>query len=141
MMNSGFQILGLMFAFMMIVLFYRHSIESILKTPKESLLLAIPIVFLGTLFTSFLNLKAFKKKTRNFFLIGIELNCRCKFNIILILIERVNMDLKALKSRHQELEGIIQTSYQNYVPDLRVRRYKKEKLRIKQLLEKEEKAA
>ena len=61
--------------------------------------------------------------------------------MILILIERVNMDLKALKSRHQELEGIIQTSYQNYVPDLRVRRYKKEKLRIKQLLEKEEKAA
>ena len=51
------------------------------------------------------------------------------------------MDLKALKSRHQELEDIIQTSYQNYVPDLRVRRYKKEKLRIKQLLEKEEKAA
>ena len=51
------------------------------------------------------------------------------------------MDLKALKSRHQELEGIIQTSYQNYVPDLRVRRYKKEKLRIKQLLEKEEEAA
>ena len=72
---------------------------------------------------------------------GIELNRSCKFNIILILIERVNMDLKALKSRHQELEGIIQTSYQNYVPDLRVRRYKKEKLRIKQLLEKEEKAA
>jgi len=51
------------------------------------------------------------------------------------------MDLKALKSRHQELESIIQTSYQNYVPDLRVRRYKKEKLRIKQLLEKEQKAA
>ena len=72
---------------------------------------------------------------------GIELKCMCKFNIILILIERVNMDLKALKSRHQELKGIIQTSYQNYVPDLRVRRYKKEKLRIKQLLEKEEKAA
>ena len=47
------------------------------------------------------------------------------------------MDLKALKSRHQELEEIVQTSYQNYMPDDRVRRFKKEKLRIKQLLEKQ----
>ena len=47
------------------------------------------------------------------------------------------MDLKALKSRHQELEEIVQNSYQNYMPDDRVRRFKKEKLRIKELLEKE----
>ena len=47
------------------------------------------------------------------------------------------MDLKALKSRHQELEEIVQTSYQNYMPDDRVRRFKKEKLRVKQLLEKQ----
>ena len=59
MMNSGFQILGLMFALMMIVFFYRHSIESILKTPKESLLLAIPVVFLGILFYFFFKAKGF----------------------------------------------------------------------------------
>ena len=49
------------------------------------------------------------------------------------------MDLKALKSRHQELEDIVQHSYQNYMPDERVRRFKKEKLRIKQILERQEK--
>ena len=48
------------------------------------------------------------------------------------------MDLKALKSRHQELHQIVQNSYQNYMPDERVRRFKKEKLRIKQLLDKHE---
>lgn len=49
------------------------------------------------------------------------------------------MDLKVLKARHQELESIIQKSFQNYVPDIIIQRYKKEKLRIKQLLEKENK--
>ena len=58
-MNSGFQITGLFLAFAMIVFFYRHSIESILKTPKESFLLAIPIVFLGVLFYLFFKLKGF----------------------------------------------------------------------------------
>lgn len=48
------------------------------------------------------------------------------------------MDLKALKSRHQELEEIVQSSYQNYMPDERVRRFKKEKLRVKQMLERRE---
>ena len=48
------------------------------------------------------------------------------------------MDLKALKSRHQELEEIVQSSYQNYMPDERVRRFKKEKLRVKQMLESRE---
>ena len=48
------------------------------------------------------------------------------------------MDLQALKSRHQELEDIVQNSYQNYMPDERVRRFEKEKLRIKQMLEKQE---
>ena len=47
------------------------------------------------------------------------------------------MDLIALKIRHQELESIVQISYQNYLPDERVRLFKKEKLRIKQLLEKQ----
>ena len=48
------------------------------------------------------------------------------------------MDLKALRSRHQELKEIVRTSYQNYIPDERIKKFKKEKLRIKELLEKEE---
>lgn len=47
------------------------------------------------------------------------------------------MDLKELKSRHNELENIIDTGYKNYISDQRLRRFKKEKLRIKQILEKE----
>ena len=49
------------------------------------------------------------------------------------------MDLKELKSRHNELESIIDTGYKNYIPDQRLRRFKKEKLRIKQILDKEDK--
>ena len=47
------------------------------------------------------------------------------------------MDLKELESRHNELENIIDTGYKNYIPDQRLRRFKKEKLRIKQILDKE----
>ena len=46
------------------------------------------------------------------------------------------MDIKQLKSRHKELDEIIELSFKNYVPDLKVRRFKKEKLRIKEQLEK-----
>ena len=49
------------------------------------------------------------------------------------------MNLKELKNRHQALKGIIRQAYKNYVPDLRLRLYKKEKLRIKMLLDKENK--
>ena len=42
------------------------------------------------------------------------------------------MDLKQLKMRHQDLEGIVNAGYKNYIPDDRLRRFKKEKLRIKQ---------
>ena len=48
--------------------------------------------------------------------------------------KRSVMDLKELKSRHQELEGIIKIGFKNYIPDERLRRFKKEKLRIKQIL-------
>ncbi len=47
------------------------------------------------------------------------------------------MDLKELKNRHQALKDIVKQAYKNYVPDLRLRLYKKEKLRIKILLDKE----
>ena len=47
------------------------------------------------------------------------------------------MDLKELKNRHQALKDIVKQAYKNYVPDLRLRLYKKEKLRIKMLLDKE----
>tara|TARA_B100000768_G_C10894153_1_gene214925 strand:+ start:331 stop:489 length:159 start_codon:yes stop_codon:yes gene_type:complete len=46
------------------------------------------------------------------------------------------MDLKELKNRHQALKDIVKQAYKNYVPDSRVRLYKKEKLRIKMLLDK-----
>ena len=46
------------------------------------------------------------------------------------------MDIKQLKSRHKELDEIIELSFRNYVRDLKVRRFKKEKLRIKEQLEK-----
>jgi hypothetical protein len=46
------------------------------------------------------------------------------------------MDLKELKNRHEALKNIVKQAYKNYVPDSRIRLYKKEKLRIKMLLEK-----
>ena len=46
------------------------------------------------------------------------------------------MDIKQLKSRHKELDEIIELSFKNYVPDLKIRKFKKEKLRIKERLEK-----
>jgi len=58
-MNSSFQFIGLLLAFMMILFFYRHSIKDILKTPKESFLLAIPILLMGILFYFFFKSKGF----------------------------------------------------------------------------------
>ena len=46
------------------------------------------------------------------------------------------MDIKQLKSRHKELDKIIDLSFKNYVPDLKIRKFKKEKLRIKEQIEK-----
>ena len=40
----------LLLGFMMIIFFYRHSIKDILKTPKESFFLSIPILLMGVLF-------------------------------------------------------------------------------------------
>ena len=47
------------------------------------------------------------------------------------------MDFKELKNRHDALKDIVKQAYKNYVPDLRLRLYKKEKLTIKMLLYKE----
>jgi hypothetical protein len=49
------------------------------------------------------------------------------------------MNLKELKNRHQALKDMVRQAYKNYVPDLRLRLYKKEKLRVKMLLDKEKK--
>ena len=46
------------------------------------------------------------------------------------------MDIKQLKSRHKELDEIIELSFKNYVHDQKIRKFKKEKLRIKEQLEK-----
>jgi hypothetical protein len=50
---------------------------------------------------------------------------------------RSNMDLKSLKGRHKDLNNIIDAGYKNYIPDERLRRLKKEKLRIKEIIEKD----
>jgi hypothetical protein len=46
------------------------------------------------------------------------------------------MDIKHLESRHKELNEIIELSFKNYVSDFKIRKFKKEKLRIKEQLEK-----
>jgi hypothetical protein len=33
------------------------------------------------------------------------------------------MDIKQLKSRHKELDEIIDLSYKNYVPDIKIRKF------------------
>jgi len=58
-MNLDFQIIGLFLAFAMIVFFYRHSIQNIFETPKESFWLSIPIIFMGILFYFFFKSKGF----------------------------------------------------------------------------------
>ena len=56
---SGFQLIGAFILLVMIILFYRRSILEVLKTPKESLILCIPIVLLGIMFYFFFKLKGF----------------------------------------------------------------------------------
>mgnify|MGYP000501114284 FL=1 len=56
---SGFQLIGAFILIAMIIFFYRRSILEVLKTPKESLILCIPIIFLGVLFYFFFKLKGF----------------------------------------------------------------------------------
>ena len=52
---SGFQLIGVFILLVMLIFFYRRSISEVLKTPKESLILCIPIVLLGIMFYFFLN--------------------------------------------------------------------------------------
>jgi len=47
------------------------------------------------------------------------------------------MNYQELKSRHQELDKIIQLGYKNYASDEVLKRYKKQKLRIKELIDKQ----
>jgi hypothetical protein len=56
---SGLQLIGIILASIMIIMFYRNSITSILKTPKESLLLMLPIILLGIVFYLFFKAKGF----------------------------------------------------------------------------------
>ena len=56
---SGFQLIGAFILLVMIILFYRRSILEVLKTPKESLILCIPIILLGIMFYFFFKLKGF----------------------------------------------------------------------------------
>jgi len=45
------------------------------------------------------------------------------------------MNYQELKSRHQELESIVDQAYKNYVSDETIKRYKKEKLKIKEQID------
>lgn len=56
---SGLQIIGIILAALMLAFYYRQSIKNILRTPKESFILMIPIVFLGVLFYFFFKSKGF----------------------------------------------------------------------------------
>ena len=47
------------------------------------------------------------------------------------------MNYQELKSRHQELDKIIQQGYKNYASDEVLKRYKKQKLKIKELIDKQ----
>ena len=55
----------------------------------------------------------------------------------LIIFGGLFMDIKQLTRRHRELDEIIKLSFKNYVPDLKIRKFKKEKLRIKERLAKD----
>lgn len=56
---SGLQLIGIILASIMIIMFYRNSIISVLKNPKESLLLMLPIMLLGIVFYLFFKSKGF----------------------------------------------------------------------------------
>ena len=56
---SGFQLIGAFILLAMIIFFYRRSISEVIKTPKESLILCIPIILLGIIFYLFFKFKGF----------------------------------------------------------------------------------
>ena len=56
---SGLQLIGIILASIMIIMFYRNSIISVLKTPKESFVLMLPIMLLGVVFYFFFKSKGF----------------------------------------------------------------------------------
>ena len=56
---SGLQLIGAFILIGMIILFYRRSILEIFKTPKESIILSIPIILLGVMFYFFFKFKGF----------------------------------------------------------------------------------
>ncbi len=56
---SGLQLIGAFILIGMIILFYRRSILEIFKTPKESVILSIPIILLGVMFYLFFKFKGF----------------------------------------------------------------------------------
>ena len=55
----GFQLIGALILLAMIIFFYRRSIVEIFKTPKESIILSIPIILLGVMFYFFFKFKGF----------------------------------------------------------------------------------
>jgi len=59
MVYSGLQLIGAFILIGMIILFYRRSILEIFKTPKESVILSIPIILLGVMFYFFFKFKGF----------------------------------------------------------------------------------
>ena len=53
------RLLGIILIALMVGFFYRNAIRSILDTPKESFILAIPVIILGMMFYLFFKSKGF----------------------------------------------------------------------------------
>ena len=53
------RLIGIILIALMVGFFYRNAIKSILDTPKESFILAIPVIILGMMFYLFFKSKGF----------------------------------------------------------------------------------
>jgi hypothetical protein len=53
------RLIGIILIALMVGFFYRNAIRSILDTPKESFILAIPVIALGMMFYFFFKSKGF----------------------------------------------------------------------------------
>jgi len=59
MMNSPFSIIGLLFAAIFLLYYYRSVFSSVKKDPKGSLMMAISVIFMLVLFYLFFKSKGF----------------------------------------------------------------------------------
>ena len=72
MMNSLFSIIGLLFAAIFLLYYYRSVFSSIKNDPKGSALMAISVILMMILFYFFFKIKGNKMGGSNFILRGIK---------------------------------------------------------------------